>query len=366
MVQAKDVRFGLVGYGAWGACHARAIQREATLTAVCAATPQSRARAAEALGLDVAVCAAYDELLRRPDVDVVDVVVPNHLHRAVAVAALAAGKHVLLEKPMAPTVPDAQAIAAAARQADRLLVIGHEARISPQWGKVKELIDAGAIGQPMTAAIHLWRFPYRLGASGWRYDRERVGSWTLEEPIHYFDLIRWYLGGAGSPQTVVACANSVSAQRPHLYHNLATLVTFPGGVYGTVTQTLAAYEYHLRAEVVGTRGAIRTWWLGEIDRTDKPAFAFEYFDGTRKHEVQLASTPGELFELQTEIGHVARCVAAGQTRITGPATPAPPATLATAEDGLWAVRLCLAAEEAARSGAPVRLDERLDERGDVR
>jgi myo-inositol 2-dehydrogenase/D-chiro-inositol 1-dehydrogenase len=343
--ESKTVRFGLVGYGAWGACHARAIQEEATLVAVCAATPESRARAAEALGPGVAICASDEELVRREEVDVVDVVVPNHLHRQVAVAALAAGKHVLLEKPMAPTVEDAEAIAAAARQSGRLLAIGHEARLSPQWGKIKELIAAGAIGEPRMAAIHLWRFPYRLGASGWRYDRARVGSWTLEEPIHYFDLIRWYLDGAGAPQRVFACANSVRPdERPELYDNLAALVTFPGGVYGTVTQTLAAYEYHLRGEVVGTRGAIRTWWLGEIDRTDRPTFAFEYFDGSKKHDLQLESTPGELFELHTEIAAMARAVAAGERQVPG---------LADAEDGLWAVRLCLAAEESARTGAPI-------------
>jgi myo-inositol 2-dehydrogenase/D-chiro-inositol 1-dehydrogenase len=344
MSATRDVRFGLVGYGAWGVCHARAVRKVATLTAVCAASPETRRRAAEELGPDVAVCAAYEELVGRPDVDVVDVVVPNHLHRTVAVAALAAGKHVLLEKPMAATVEDCEAIARAAREHDRLLAIGHEARLSPQWGKIKELIDSGAIGRPLSVAIHLWRFPYRLGAGGWRHDRGRVGSWTLEEPVHYFDLVRWYLEPLGPPQRVYACANSArAAERPDLYDNLATLITFPDGGFATVTQTLAAYEYHLRGEAVGTQGAIRTWWLGETDRTDRPRFAFEYFDGTRTHDVPLAGTPGELFELETEIRHVARCVATGER------------PLVDATAGRWAVRLSLAAEESARHGRPVSL-----------
>jgi myo-inositol 2-dehydrogenase / D-chiro-inositol 1-dehydrogenase len=342
---SRPVRFGLVGYGAWGTCHARAIRKHAVLVAVCAASDATRQRARTELGAGVAIERSYEALVRRDDIDIVDVVVPNHLHRAVAVAALAAGKHVLLEKPMATTVADAEAIAAAARAQQRLLAIGHEARLSPQWGKIKQLIDAGAIGHPLSAAIHLWRFPYRRGASDWRYDAGRVGDWTLEEPIHYFDLLRWYLEPLGGPQSVYARANSVRAEtRPGLNDNLAALVTFPEGGYALVTQTLAAYEYHLRGEVVGTAGAIRTWWVGEQDRTDRPRFAFEYFDGKERHDIPLESTPGELFELETEIQQMARVVGGGDGRpLVGP------------QDGLWAVRLCLAAEESARRGQPVLL-----------
>lgn len=347
MPSSSAVRFGLIGYGAWGAHHAAAIRKHATLAAVCAATPDSRTRAGRDLGADVAICERYQDLLARDDLDVVDIVVPNHLHREVACAALAAGKHVLLEKPMAASVEDCRAIADAARAAHRLLAIGHEARLSSQWGKIKHLIDAGAIGTPVSAAIHLSRFPYRLGSSGWRYDRSRVGSWTLEEPVHYFDLVRWYLESTGPPEAIYARANSVKPdERADLYDNLATLISFPNGAYATVTQTLAAYEYHLRGEVIGTHGAIRTWWGGELDRTERPRFAFEYFNGTTKHEIQLESTPGELFELETEVQALAAAVMSGATTVPSP--------LVDAQAGEWAVRLCLAAEESARSGAPVR------------
>ena len=62
------------------------------------------------------------------------------------------------------------------------------------------MIDAGAIGEPQYALIELWRRPYRLGADGWRYDINRVGNWILEEPIHFFDLARWYFAGVGDPR----------------------------------------------------------------------------------------------------------------------------------------------------------------------
>ncbi len=62
------------------------------------------------------------------------------------------------------------------------------------------MIDRGAIGEPQYCLIELWRKPYRLGSNGWRYDISRVGNWILEEPIHFFDLARWYLGSLGEPR----------------------------------------------------------------------------------------------------------------------------------------------------------------------
>ena len=83
------------------------------------------------------------------------------------------------------------------------------------------MIDAGAIGDPQYALIELWRNPYRPGADGWRYDIERVGDWILEEPIHFFDLARWYFAGSGEPVSVYARANALDPDRPALQDKFA-------------------------------------------------------------------------------------------------------------------------------------------------
>jgi len=69
----------------------------------------------------------------------------------------------------------------------------------------------GKIGQPRHVLIELARFPYHPGSTGWRHDQNRVGNWILEEPIHFFDLARWYLSSAGDPVSVFAQANSCGA-----------------------------------------------------------------------------------------------------------------------------------------------------------
>ena len=161
----KDVRFGLVGFGAWGSHHARAIGETdgAELVAIAARSPESQAAAREAYR-DAQVLADYRQLLERDDIDVVDIVVPTHMHHEIACVALRAGKHVLLEKPMAATIQDSAEIVRLADQMQRKLVVGFELRLSRLWGRAKQLIDEGAIGEPQYCLIELWRKPYRPGA----------------------------------------------------------------------------------------------------------------------------------------------------------------------------------------------------------
>ena len=98
-------RFGVIGYGAWGSHHAAAIAglEETTLIAVAANTDDSQAKA-RSDHPNAAVVGDYRDLLARDDVDAVSIVLPNALHEEAAVAAMEAGKHVLLEKPMATSV----------------------------------------------------------------------------------------------------------------------------------------------------------------------------------------------------------------------------------------------------------------------
>src|SRR6266446_3956759 len=225
------MKIGLIGYGAWGSHHASAIveSNDFEIAAVCSQSEPSRQAASKKLG--VPTFADYRDLIARPDLDAVDIVLPTHLHREVAAAALEAGKHVLLEKPMTATRTDCLALIDLSRSNGKILYIGHELRHSTQWGRMRMLVEEGAVGTPLYATIDLWRRPYRLGAGGWRYDPKRVGNWILEEPIHFFDLARWYFSGAGEPSSVFARANARNPERPELQDNFSAIVNFPGGAY---------------------------------------------------------------------------------------------------------------------------------------
>jgi len=199
------MRIGLVGYGAWGRMHAGAIARipGLSLAAVLSGSDASAGVAAAELP-GVTVYRDLDALLRDRAVDLVDIVAPNHLHAGMALAALEAGKHVLLEKPMATTLADAERLVAAAERSGSYIGIGLELHVSKQWGRVRELIAEGTIGRLRYANLALFRRPFRGGSGNWRHTSDRVGSWILEEPIHYIDLLLWYFRERGLPVEVSA------------------------------------------------------------------------------------------------------------------------------------------------------------------
>lgn len=340
------VRFGLIGFGAWGTHHAAAIAKTAgaELTAIAARSPASQLAARRAYP-QAQVYGDYHQLLARDDLDVVDVVLPSHLHHEAGMAVLAAGKHLLLEKPMALSLQQCNDLVALAAQRQKLLAVGHELRVSSLWGKVKELVDAGAVGQPRYVLVELSRRPYRLGADGWRYDIQRVGNWILEEPIHFFDLARWYLAGLGDPLSVFARASSRQPEHPELQDNFSALVDFPGGAYAVVTQTLAAFEHHQTVKLTGTEGAIWASWSGAMDRTLHPTFFLKHCPLGTEQVSQFAfdKPTGEVFELEDQAALLVQAIR-GEAEVA-----------ATGIDGRWSVGMCLAAQQSVDTGQPVPL-----------
>jgi myo-inositol 2-dehydrogenase/D-chiro-inositol 1-dehydrogenase len=278
-------------------------------------------------------------LLEREEVDAVDVVLPSDLHHPVGRAVLEAGRRLLLEKPMALSVAHCEDLVDLAAARGKVLAVGHELRLSPLWGKVKQMVQDGAIGDPLYVLIELWRRPYRQGSGGWRYDIRRVGSWVLEEPIHFFDLARWYLAGAGEPVSVYARANSRQEGHPELQDNFSAIVSHPHGEYAVISQTLCAFEHHQVVKLTGTRGALWASWGGALDRDYHPRSSLKYHDGAAIVDVPLEGASGEVYELGNEIAMMVRAVRDG----------APVA--ATGADGRWAVALCLAAQQSIAGGA---------------
>jgi myo-inositol 2-dehydrogenase/D-chiro-inositol 1-dehydrogenase len=313
------------------------------LKAIAARSDASR-RAAQDAFPDVRIFSDYRDLLARPDIEVVDVVVPSYLHHEIASAALAAGKHLLLEKPMALSLQECDDLIGVARKHNRVFAVGHELRLSSLWGKAKELIASGFVGEPQYVLIELSRRPYRLGSDSWRYDISRVGSWILEEPIHFFDLARWYLSGLGDPQTVYATAISRQPGHAELKDNFTAIVHFPRGAYAVISQTLAAFEHHQTVKVTGTKGALWASWSGAMDRTLHPTFSLRAFDGENVQQIPIVKITGEVFELEDQMAMLVRAIREGGN------------LSCSADDGRWSVAMCLAAQQSVETGRPVAID----------
>ncbi len=339
------MRVALIGYGAWGRHHARALDAapNAELVAIVAHGAASEASAV-AERPRVAVHRDLAPVLADPSIEAVVIAAPNALHAPLALAALRAGKHVLLEKPMALTLGDCDELIAAARAAGRVLTIGHELRVSAQWGRMKALIAEGAIGGLLHASVSLFRFPYRSGSGSWRYAQAQVGSWILEEPVHFFDLLLWYGEAWGPPVALRALAEG----DPAMPRALAVTLRFAGGRFATLNTVVGGFEHHLAVHAMGEAGAMRALWSAPMDRSFAPTASLHLLRGRAQPGEAAEPVPiaqsGEVFELVAQAEQAIAGFRAGRALV-------PP------EAARDAVRCCVLAEISAREGREIPWQE---------
>ena len=327
------VRVGIIGGGRWAGMHRAALESVgAPLAGVLVRTEATARRLRGAWQTPVATDL---EAFLASDLDAVIVASPNDLHAEHAIAALEAGKHVLVEKPMAIGVEDCDRMLDASRRAGRVLAVGHEMRVFRLFEAVRA--EAGRLGRPNHLDLRLFRRPYRSGASGWKQDPARLGSSILEEPIHYLDLARWLLGDVTEVQ-----AWSVSrAGREGAYENLDVRLSFGGGARAMVTRTIAGFEHHVRCDLNAEQGALRARWDGRQDTDEDPSVALWVQDGDGIRSAAVPQRTGHAFDLPRQTAAFLRAASEG--------TPVP----ADGEDGRTAVALCLAVERSLREGGSV-------------
>jgi predicted dehydrogenase len=187
------VGVGIVGLGEIGQVHMHGFQRAPELARVVAVTDLDPAlRRASAAASGAAERATLRELLADERVQAVSVCVPHSLHREVALAAVAAGKHVLLEKPMALTVAECDEIIAAAEQASVSVGVSHNQLFHPPHVRARSLLGSGALGRPL-----LLRMRLAIGGkfAGWRSDPAATGGGLLiDAGVHRFYMARALCG----------------------------------------------------------------------------------------------------------------------------------------------------------------------------
>lgn len=194
MISANQLGVGIVGLGSIGVTHARAL---AALDGVIlrAYSGGTSERATEA-GWPKAEQLASDAVIKHPDVDVVAVAAPSHHHGSLTLAALDAGKHVLVEKPLTLSVAEAEQIRRLARERGRIVRMVAQRRYEAEYAHVKRLIDAGRLGELRLAStnVHWWRDDDYYAAVGWRSSMDAGGGSVMNQGVHNIDLLRWLAG----------------------------------------------------------------------------------------------------------------------------------------------------------------------------
>ncbi|MGH2405075.1 MAG: Gfo/Idh/MocA family protein [bacterium] len=319
------MRYGIIGAGQAGVYHALAILESRRATVAWVADPDSRRGKALAAQCSAPHYADYRQGLG--DAEAVSICVPHAALADAAVTAARAGIHVLLEKPMALTLDDADRVLAAVQQAGVTFMVGFVHRFRPEARRAFELIRSGGIGEP--------RFVTDRSSGGgqaawprWVLDSHAGGGLLFYSGVHRIDRARWLLG-----RDVVSVHGSIAALLPgsDVDSSYAVVLTFDGDA-----RAVLSHHYHTvnaphswETDVHGTEGMIRMHTGESIEVVTKGGSWRE------------AAEPDRRFS--EEIGAFLDAIGG-----TGPAAP-------SGADGRAVLAAALAVVESHRTGEPVRL-----------
>jgi predicted dehydrogenase len=328
------MRIGIAGTGFMGATHAAAWGATgATIAGFISKDPPTADRLAEQY--EAVIYPDLETMLA--DVDVVDICTPTHLHHEMVLAAAAAGKDIVCEKPLARTVAQAQEMIAACAAAGVKLMVAHVVRFFPEYAQAKAAVDQGAVGQAAVLRFTRGTFQPKKAVDNWFVDFEKSGGMMLDLMIHDLDYARWV---AGEVDTVFAKKISSSNSSRSLDHGLAILRHKSGAI--SHVESSWAYPpplFRTRFEIAGSNGLIEqdSATTAAIGRHLRP------LEDEDIPDVPLPSSPLAEDPYTIQIKAFYDCLAND--------TPIP----VSGADGLAALQIALAAIESATSGKPIKL-----------
>lgn len=273
-------------------------------------------------------CTDLGALLANPGIDAVYVSTTNELHKAQTLAAAAAGKHVLCEKPLALSLSDASEMVVACARAGVVLATNHHLRNAATHRKIRELIRSSAIGKPLFARVfHAVYLPPHL--QGWRLHSPGAGGGViLDITCHDADTLRFLLDAEAVE--AVALSQQAELASGELEDGVMAALRFDNGVLAQLHDAFTVKHAGTGLEVHGTEGSI----IARNVMTQRPA-----------GEIVLRNASGETAVAVEHENLYARALRAFNTAVAGQGQPS-----ATGEDGVRSLAVALAVQEASRTG----------------
>jgi myo-inositol 2-dehydrogenase/D-chiro-inositol 1-dehydrogenase len=358
MKSTQTIRYGIVGSGMMAIEHIAniALTPNAVVTALADPVAPSLDRAAAAVGHDVARFPDAASLAASGLCDAVVVASPNFTHAQVLPPLMAAGLHILCEKPLATTIEDARAVAEAAKSYAPVFWTGMEYRFMPPVTEFVRHIHSGRIGKLQMLSIREHRFPFLVKVGDWNRFSANTGGTMVEKCCHFFDLMR-HIVGAEPVRVFCSGAMDVNHQderyagkKPDIIDNSFTTVDFSNGVRALLDLCMFADGAEQQEEIAATGDKARLDVFipaGEIVHSPRTGFMNPKQVTRQIVETDAAALAAGHHHGSTFYQHQAFTAA---VRGEGP-------IIVTADDGLRAVAIGLAAEISAREHRVVAMSE---------
>jgi predicted dehydrogenase len=329
----EPIEVALIGCGGIAGAHRAAYQQladDVRVTWVCDPDAERAARRAGELGAQAVT--NYRELLTRPEITAVDLCLPHDLHASIAVEAMRAGKHVLVEKPIARDLEEADFMLRTARDMGVILMVGHNQRFAAARATAHRLVSEGAIGE-----VYMMRTDHQqwvnMPPDAWRNDPEKLGGGAVADSgIHSLDQLLWVCG----PATSVYAALNYNGLTPRRGEDagLITLQHASGAISElAISWTAQKFPWGEAFFIYGTEGVIHN--VGGL----------QLFNGNPR-EGEFRSVPLDHDDnggFREEIRHFVHCVRTGEQPLTDGAA------------GRATLEIVKALYESARTGESVSL-----------
>ncbi|WP_437193340.1 Gfo/Idh/MocA family protein [Planctomicrobium sp. SH527] len=331
----KRLKIGVIGLGWFGEIHAETIKGvpHLELSALCTRNVDRLAALGQKFGV-ANTYTDYNELLADPEIDAVSVCTMWDQHTAPAIAALKAGKHVFLEKPIASSVEDARKIIEASRASSGILFIGHIVRFNPRYRMAKQAIADGRIGKIVSISSRR-----NIPAAWTPTILNKIGP-IVGDAIHDTDAMLWFT----QDRIISAYAQTVSVRHLRYPDIGQTMYRFASGAIATLETVWCMpdktpYDIDERMNIIGTDGVIQI----------QDSFPnLNIIDSNKLHSPDSTYWPEFLGvrggALRDEFSYFADCAIAGKRPEIG-----------TPEDATAALQAVLAAEESAASGTVIQI-----------
>lgn len=342
----QKVRVGLIGSRFISTIHAESLHRcaHAEIVAVASTTPKHVKEFAAKFGIPRAF-SDYRQMLAQPDIDMVVVGVPNQLHCQVALDAAAAGKHVVMEKPLCLNLAEADRMIAACRLAKVKLMYAEELCFAPKYVRLKQLLDSGALGKP-TLLKQLEKHDGPHAPHFWDVERSGGGV-TMDMGCHAIEFFRWMLGRPKVTSVYAQMSTQVHGAKTRGDDNSIFILEFENGVVAMAEESWTKLGgMDDRAEIHGSKG------LASADLLHGNSIETYSIDGYDYAVEKAGSTKGWSFTIYEEawnygfpqeMEHFVDCVRNDRQ------------PLVTGEDGRAVLEVIFAAYASAGSGKKIKL-----------